>query len=63
MELDAPPVSPSMAGVGAVGTSYAAADGVLDGITIVEVVVAVGAVGTSSVAAVPPEADAAVAGP
>jgi hypothetical protein len=52
-----------MAGVGAVGTSYAAADGVLDGITIVEVVVAVGAVGTSSVAAVPPEADAAVAGP
>ena len=46
MELDAPPASPSMAGVGAVGTSSAAADGVLDGIAVVEAVVAVGAVGT-----------------
>ena len=35
-----------MAGVGAVGTSSAAADGVLDGITIVEAAVAVGAIGT-----------------
>jgi hypothetical protein len=42
MELDAPPVSPSMAGVGAVGTSSAAADGVLDDIAIVEAAVAVG---------------------
>jgi hypothetical protein len=44
MELDAPPVSPSMAGVGAVRTSSAAADGVLDGIAVVEAAVAVGAV-------------------
>jgi hypothetical protein len=33
-----------MAGVGAVGTSAAAADGVLDGIAVVEAAVAVGAV-------------------
>jgi hypothetical protein len=44
MELDAPPASPSMAGVGVVGTSSTAADGVLDGITVVEAAVAVGAV-------------------
>jgi hypothetical protein len=52
-----------MAGVGAVGTSSAAADGVLDGIAIVEAAVAVGAVDTSSVAATPSDADAAAAGP
>jgi hypothetical protein len=33
-----------MAGVGAVGTSSAAVDGVLDGIAVVEAAVAVGAV-------------------
>jgi hypothetical protein len=44
MELDAPPTSPSMAGVGAVGPSSTAADGVLDGITVVEAAVAVGRV-------------------
>jgi hypothetical protein len=44
MELDVPPASPSMAGVGAVGTSSAAADGVLDGIAIVEAAVAVSVV-------------------
>jgi hypothetical protein len=44
MELDAPPASPSMAGVGAVGTSSAVADDVLDSIAVVEAAVAVGAV-------------------
>jgi hypothetical protein len=44
MELDAPPTSPSMAGVGAVGASSAVADGVLDGIAVVEAAVAVGGV-------------------
>jgi hypothetical protein len=54
MEMDVPPASPSMAGAGAVGASSAAADGVLDGITVVEAAVAVGAVGTPSTAAAPP---------
>jgi hypothetical protein len=44
MELDAPPASPSMVGVGAVGSSSATADGVLDGIAVVEAAVAVGTV-------------------
>jgi hypothetical protein len=44
LELDVPPASPSMAGVGATGTSSAAADGVLDGIVVVEAAVAIGAV-------------------
>jgi hypothetical protein len=44
MELDAPPTSPSMAGVGVVGTSSAAADSVLDSIAVVEAAVAVGAI-------------------
>jgi hypothetical protein len=44
MELDVPPVSPSMVGVGAVGASSAATDGVLDDIAVVEVAVAVGGV-------------------
>jgi hypothetical protein len=44
MQLDAPPASPSMAEAGAVGTSSAATDGVLDGITVVEAAAAVGAV-------------------
>jgi hypothetical protein len=44
MELDAPPASPSMARVGAVGTSSAAADGVLGSIAVVEAAVVVGAV-------------------
>jgi hypothetical protein len=51
-----------MAGVGAVGTSSAAADDVLDGIAVVEVVVAFRAVGTSS-SAMPIDVGAAVAGP
>jgi hypothetical protein len=63
MELDAPPASPLMAGVGAVGTSSAAADGVLDGIAVVEAAVAVGAVGTSSTVATPLDVGAAVARP
>jgi hypothetical protein len=57
-----PPASPLMVGVGAVGTSSAAADGVLDGITVVEAAVAVGAVGTPS-AATPLDVGAAAAGP
>jgi hypothetical protein len=52
-----------MVGVGTVGTSSATADGVLDDIVVVEAAVAVGAVGTSSVAAAPPDADAAAVGP
>jgi hypothetical protein len=63
MELDAPPALTSMAGAGAVGASSAAADGVLDGIAIVEAVVAVGAVGTPSAAATPLGIGAAAAGP
>jgi hypothetical protein len=63
MELDAPPASPSTAGVGAVGTSPAAADGVLDDITVDEAAVAVGAVGTSSAAATPLDVGAAAARP
>jgi hypothetical protein len=39
-----------MVGVGAVGTSSAAVDGVLDGIAVVEAAVAFGAVGTPSAA-------------
>jgi hypothetical protein len=42
MELDTPPVSPSMAGVGAAGTSSTAADGVLDDVVIVEAAVSDG---------------------
>jgi hypothetical protein len=53
MEMNVPPASTSMAGVGVVGASSAAADGVLDGITFVEDEVAVGAVGTPSAAAMP----------
>jgi hypothetical protein len=44
MELDVPPASPSMAGVGAVGAYSAAADGVLDDITVVEATIAIGGV-------------------
>jgi hypothetical protein len=40
--FNAPPASPLMAGAGAVGTSSAAADGVLDGIAVVEAAVAIG---------------------
>jgi hypothetical protein len=59
MELDAPPASPSMAGVGAVGTSSAVADSVLDGIAVVEAAVAVGVVaevGGGSLAPLPADA-------
>jgi hypothetical protein len=63
MELHAPPASPSVAGAGAVGASFAAVDGVLDGITIVEAGVAVGAVGTPSAAATPLDVGAAAVGP
>jgi hypothetical protein len=57
------PASPSMTGVGAVGTSSAAANGVLDGIAVVEAAVAVGAVGTPSTAAMPLDIAAAAARP
>jgi hypothetical protein len=43
-KLDVPLASPLMAGTGAAGTSSAAADGVLDGVAVVEAEVAVGAV-------------------
>jgi hypothetical protein len=62
-ELDAPPTSTSMAGVGAAGASSAAADGVLDDITVVEAVAAVGAVGTPSAAAAPLGVGATAVGP
>jgi hypothetical protein len=63
MELDAPPASTSMAEVGAAGGSFAAVGGVLDGITVVEAVVAVGAVGTPSAAVAPLGVGATAAGP
>jgi hypothetical protein len=63
MELDTPPASPSVAGAGAVGASFAAADGVLDGIAIVEAVAAVGAVRTPSAAATPLDVGAVAVGP
>jgi hypothetical protein len=63
MELDAPPVSTSMAGEEAVGASSVAADGVLDDIAVVEAAAAVGAVGTPSDAAAPLGVGAAAAGP
>jgi hypothetical protein len=44
MELDVPPASASVAGVGAVGPTSAAVDGVLDDIAVVGAAVAVGAV-------------------
>ena len=44
MELDA---TPATAGVGAAGTPSAAADGVLDDITVVKAAVAIGAVAAS----------------
>jgi hypothetical protein len=46
MELDA---TPTTIGVGAAGTSSAAADGVLDGVAVVEAMVAVGAVAATGV--------------
>jgi hypothetical protein len=52
-----------MAGVGVVGTSSAATDGVLDDIAVIEAAVVVGAVGTSSAAATPLDVGAAAAGP
>jgi hypothetical protein len=57
------PTSPSMEGVGAVGTSSVAADGVLNGIAVVEAAVAVGAVGPPSAAATLLDIGAAAAGP
>jgi hypothetical protein len=56
-------MSPSTAGVGAVGISSTTADGVLDDIIVVEATVAVGAVGTSPTAATPLGVGAAAAGP
>jgi hypothetical protein len=56
MELDA---TPATAGVGAAGTSSAAADGVLDGVADVEAVVAVdaaAAAGGGSLAPLPADA-------
>jgi hypothetical protein len=52
-----------MARAGAAGASSTAADGVLDGIAIVEAVAAVGAVGTPSAAAAPLGVGAAAVGP
>jgi hypothetical protein len=52
-----------MAGVGAVGTSSSAVDGVLDGITVVEAVVAIGVVGTSSASTTPLDVGVAAAEP
>jgi hypothetical protein len=63
MELDAAPTSPSMVGVGAVGTSFAAVDGVLDDITVIEAAVAIDIVGASSSAATPLDVGAVAAGP
>jgi hypothetical protein len=63
MELNTPPASPSVAGASVVGASLAADGGVLDGIVVVEAVVAVGAVGTPSAAAAPLDVGAATAGP
>jgi hypothetical protein len=63
LELDVPPTSTSMARAGAAGASSTAADGVLDGIAIVEAVAAVGAVGTPSAAAAPLGVGAAAVGP
>jgi hypothetical protein len=63
MELAAPPASTSMEGVGAVGASPAAADGVLDDIAVVEAVAAVRAVGTPSAAGAPLGVGAAAARP
>jgi hypothetical protein len=52
-----------MAGAGAAGAFYAAADGVLDDIAVVDVVAAVRAVGTPSAAAAPLGFGAAAARP
>jgi hypothetical protein len=57
------PASTSMVGAGAAGASSAAANGVLDGITVVEAVAAAGAVGTPSAAAAPLGVGAAAGGP
>jgi hypothetical protein len=62
MELDAPPASTSMVGAGAVRASFAAADGVLDDIVVVEATAAIGAVGTPSAAAAPLDIGATAAG-
>jgi hypothetical protein len=63
LELDAHPASTSIAAAGAAGASPVAADGVLDGIVVVEAVAAVGTVGTPSTAAAPLGVGAAAAGP
>jgi hypothetical protein len=63
LELDVPPALTSIAPAGAAGASSAAADGVLDGIAVVEAVAAVGAVGTPSAAAAPLGVGAAAAVP
>jgi hypothetical protein len=63
MEQDAPPASASMAGAGAVGASSATADGVLDGIAVVEAAAAFGAVGTPFAVAAPLNVGAAAVGP
>jgi hypothetical protein len=47
IELDVPPALPSMVGVGVVGPSSTAADGVLDNIAVVGAAVVVGAVATA----------------
>jgi hypothetical protein len=62
-ELDAPPALILMAGAGAVGAPSAAADGVLNGIAVVEAVATTEAVGTPSAAAAPLVVGAAAAGP
>jgi hypothetical protein len=63
LELDAPPASTSMAAAGVARVSFAAIDGVLDDIVVVEAVAAIGVVGTPSTAAAPLGVGAAAAGP
>jgi hypothetical protein len=63
MELDAPPPRVTLDGGVGVGTSSAAADGVLDDIAIVEAAVAIDAVKTSSVATTSLDVGAATVGP
>ena len=45
MELDVPPASTLVTGAGAVGASSVAANGVLDGIAVIEAATTIGAVG------------------
>jgi hypothetical protein len=63
LELNAPPASTLITAAGAATASSTAADGVLDGIAVVEAVVAIGAIGTPSAAVAPLGVGAAAARP